>query len=82
MEIFMEYLKKTDAGAVSLKSGSGEVWALPGLQGRIVVTLDGEMLHRFDRDLAENARPGTFNNVGGNSLWPAPEGGPFAFDTG
>ena len=76
----MEYLKKADAGAVSLKSGSGEVWALPGLQGRIVVTLDGEMLHRFDRDLAENARPGTFNNVGGNSLWPAPEGGPFAFN--
>lgn len=76
----MEYLKKTDAGAVSLKSGSGEVWALPGLQGRIVVTLDGEMLHRFDRDLAETASPGTFNNVGGNSLWPAPEGGPFAFN--
>lgn len=76
----MDWLKKLDPDAVSLQCGDGAVWALPGLQGRIVCSMDGELLHRLDRDLAATAKPGTFNNVGGNSLWPAPEGGPVAFN--
>lgn len=76
----IDVLKKIVPDAVSLQAGDGLVWALPGLQGRIVCSLDGEVLHQFDQACAENARPGTFNNVGGNSLWPAPEGGPAAFN--
>ena len=41
--------------------------------------MDGEILHRFDVDLAKDPTD-SFNNIGGNSLWPAPEGGAFAFN--
>ena len=63
-----------------LPAGDGAVYLAPQLQGRIFASLDGEVLHRFDAALAENPSPDDFNNVGGNSLWPAPEGGEFAFN--
>ena len=44
----MNWLKKLDPDAVSLQCGDGAVWALPGLQGRIVCSMDGELLHRLD----------------------------------
>ena len=63
-----------------LPSGDGAVYLAPQLQGRIFASLDGELLHRFDAELAQNPSPDDFNNLGGNSLWPAPEGGEFAFN--
>ena len=63
-----------------LPAGDGAVYLAPQLQGRIFAALDGEVLHRFDAALAENPSPDDFNNLGGNSLWPAPEGGEFAFN--
>jgi len=47
-------------------------------QGRIFAELDGELLHRLDTVLAPD--PVAFRNLGGNSLWPAPEGGDYAFN--
>ena len=38
------------------------------------------MLHRLDGERLEQPRADDFNNLGGNSLWPAPEGGPLAFN--
>ena len=63
-----------------LPAGDGKVYLAPQLQGRIFASLDGEVLHRFDAELAAHPLPDDFNNLGGNSLWPAPEGGEFAFN--
>ena len=63
-----------------LPAGDGAVYLAPQLQGRIFASLDGEVLHRFDAELAAHPSPGDFDNLGGNSLWPAPEGGEFAFN--
>ena len=58
----------------------GSIIVAPGLQGRIFCTIDGMMVHRLDAALLVNPHADQFNNFGGNSLWPAPEGGPFAFN--
>ena len=63
-----------------LPAGNGEVYLAPQWQGRIFASLDGMMVHRFDAELAADPSPDEFNNLGGNSLWPAPEGGEFAFN--
>ena len=65
--------------AARIKAGDGEVILAAALQGRIFAALDGELLHRLDVPLAEHPSD-SFNNLGGNSLWPAPEGGDFAFN--
>lgn len=62
-----------------IKAGDGEIILAAALQGRIFAALDGELLHRLDVPLAEHPSD-SFNNLGGNSLWPAPEGGDFAFN--
>ena len=68
------------ANALRQRVGDGTVYVSPDLQGRIFAELDGRLLHRLDVALAANPSPTEFNNLGGNSLWPAPEGGPFAFN--
>ncbi len=73
-------LKKLDSRLVELKSGDGMVHIAPGLQGRIFCTIDEAMVHQLDVEVANTPDPVEFNNIGGNSLWPAPEGGPFAFN--
>ena len=59
--------------------GDGEIFLASALQGRIFAAMDGEILHRLDLASAKHA-PDEFCNLGGNSLWPAPEGGAFAFN--
>lgn len=76
----IKLLRRHDPGLVELASGDGAVLLSPGLQGRIFAHLGGELLHQLDRERLEDPLPGEFNNLGGNSLWPAPEGGPFAFN--
>jgi hypothetical protein len=79
--IFMETdIHAIDSTAVIFETVCGRVIVAPGLQGRVICELENEMIHRFDRDIACNPVPGEFNNVGGNSLWPAPEGGEFGFN--
>lgn len=63
-----------------IKCGDGIVRIDGTHGGRIFAELDGELLHRFDEALADHFDPVEFNNLGGNSLWPAPEGGAFAFN--
>lgn len=62
-----------------LTSGDGEILVAHGLQGRIFCRLGGRLIHQFD-EAAATGPVAPFNNVGGNSLWPGPEGGPFAFN--
>lgn len=76
----LEMLKKIDKDLVSLDSGSGQVFIVPGLQGRIFCSVGSDLVHKFDAALALHPHSGEFNNIGGNSLWPAPEGGEFAFN--
>jgi len=65
---------------VELDCGNGSVLVCPGLQGRIFCRIGNELVHRLDVvALVSPSRTG-FNNLGGNSLWPAPEGGPFGFN--
>lgn len=73
-------IRQLDANLQVINSGDGAILASPGLQGRILCTLGGELLHKLDYELAQNPSPTDFNNLGGNSLWPAPEGGPFAYN--
>ena len=68
------------ASALRQRAGDGTVFVSGELQGRVFAELDGRLLHRLDVALAANPSPAEFNNLGGNSLWPAPEGGPFAFN--
>ncbi len=75
-----EMLRKIDKDMVELNSGSGKIFIAPGLQGRIFCSLGDELIHRLDEKLAFQPHPEEFNNIGGNSLWPAPEGGDFAFN--
>ena len=76
----MEFLKKLDSGLITLDSGDGTVMISNKLQGRIFAAFDGDIVHRLLKDLAASPDPEEFNNLGGNSLWPGPEGGDFAFN--
>lgn len=84
MEIFimtkLERLKKIDPQLIFIPCGDGNILVSNTLQGRIMAEIGGTLIHRFEADLAENPDPDNFNNLGGNSLWPAPEGGDFAFN--
>ena len=76
----LECLRSHSDSTVQLESQDGIVFVCPELQGRIFCTLGDELIHRLDVDLLAKPSPNEFNNLGGNSLWPAPEGGPFAFN--
>jgi hypothetical protein len=69
-----------DSGLIELHSGDGTVLVSPGLQGRVFCQFGSELVHRFDPVPLNPIKPGEFRNLGGNSLWPAPEGGPYAFN--
>ena len=76
----LERLKKIDPDLLIRPCGAGNLLVSNTLQGRIMAEIGGKLIHRFDADLAEHPDPENFNNLGGNSLWPAPEGGDFAFN--
>ncbi len=69
-----------DPGLMVMASGDGGIGISNRLQGRVFCELDGELVHRFNTELAANPSPDSFNNIGGNSLWPGPEGGDYAFN--
>lgn len=76
----LELLRAHDAELVELPCDGGAALISPGLQGRIFCRLGNELIHRLDSKALQCPSPTEFNNLGGNSLWPAPEGGPFAFN--
>ncbi len=63
-----------------LNSGDSAVGISTRYQGRIFAGNDKGLFHQFRYDLAADLHPTEFNNLGGNSLWPAPEGGDYAFN--
>ncbi len=76
----VDILRQYDSELVTLEAGNSAVHVSPGLQGRIFCTINGQLIHRLDEEKLANPVPNAFNNLGGNSLWPAPEGGLFAFN--
>lgn len=76
----LETLRAHDSGLIELSSERGSVLMPPRLNGRIFCHLDGEIIHRLDTNALLNPSRTEYNNLGGNSLWPAPEGGDFAFN--
>ena len=76
----LERLEKIDPQLIRIPCGAGNILVSNTLQGRVMAETKGTLIHRFEADLAENPDPDNFNNLGGNSLWPAPEGGDFAFN--
>ena len=76
---FDELLSLLGSDAITFQSPSARVALCPTLTGRVFAEVGGRLLHRVDLDaVAHPDKP--FNNFGGNNLWPAPEGGPFAFN--
>ncbi|MBI2437816.1 MAG: hypothetical protein HYV36_03260 [Lentisphaerae bacterium] len=73
-------LKKYDPDLVTLADAQGAVMIAPGLQGRIFCRLGGDLIHRLDVARLDHPASDEFNNLGGHSLWPAPEGGAYAFN--
>ncbi len=73
-------LRAHDPNLVELSIGQGSVLLPPSLSGRIFCQMEGELIHRLDAAALQNPSPTEYDNLGGNSLWPAPEGGPFAFN--
>lgn len=73
-------LKTCDPGMVELKSAYGSVLIPPTLGGRIFCQMEKELIHRLDGAALQHPSPSEYDNLGGNSLWPAPEGGVFAFN--
>lgn len=80
MSSIIEALKNYDPELVQLGSDEAAVFISPNCQGRIFCALNREMVHRLDVSLLKQSSDGGFKNLGGNSLWPAPEGGAFAFN--
>ena len=76
----LEQLRAHDANLVELECGQGSILIPPSLGGRIFCQLNGELVHRLDLEALRHPSPTEYDNLGGNSLWPAPEGGPFAFN--
>ncbi|MCC6795278.1 MAG: hypothetical protein IT366_09185 [Candidatus Hydrogenedentes bacterium] len=76
----LDTLRAHDSGLIELTSERGSVLIPPRLNGRIFSQLDGELIHRLDTTALLNPSGVEYNNLGGNSLWPAPEGGAFAFN--
>lgn len=76
----LELLRAHDAELVELPCDGGAALISPGLQGRVFCRVGNELIHRLDSEALRFPSPTDFNNLGGNSLWPAPEGGPFAFN--
>lgn len=77
--MILEKLKTVDPAVYGMSASDGMVWLSPGLQGRIFCSIDDTLTHKLDFDLAAHPTD-SFNNIGGNSFWPAPEGGAFAFN--
>ena len=76
----LDVLRTHDPQLLELKSGRGSVLIPPSLNGRIFCQFDGVLVHRLDGTALQNPSPTEYDNLGGNSLWPAPEGGAFAFN--
>ena len=73
-------LRAIDPAVLELACKDGTVFVSNKLQGRIFAEIKGTFVHNFVEKLAANPDPVNFNNIGGNSLWPAPEGGDFAYN--
>ena len=73
-------LRKIDPNVLELACKNGTIFVSNKLQGRIFAEINGTFVHNFIEELAANPDPVNFNNIGGNSLWPAPEGGDFAYN--
>lgn len=76
----LELLRTHDPLMKELPCGHGSVLVPPSLGGRIFCQMGGELIHRLDAAALRNPSPTEYDNLGGNSLWPAPEGGVFAFN--
>ena len=59
-------------GTVLMQSGGSRLAIAPRLGGRIYADIAGTRPHRID---AGRRPKDVFGNHGGNTFWPAPEGG-------
>ena len=76
----LEALRAHDPNTIEIPCGKGSILLPPSLAGRIFCQWDGELIHRLDAASLGAPAGGDYINLGGNSLWPAPEGGEYAFN--
>ena len=77
--VLADRIKAIDPDLKALASGDGTIFLSPGMQGRIYCAVEDELVSKLDFPLAANPTP-DFNNICGTSLWPAPEGGAYAYN--
>lgn len=63
-----------------LSGPAGRLAVCPTLGGRVFTEVGGVLAHRLDLAAVMKPDARAFNNYGGNSFWPAPEGGAFGFN--
>jgi len=79
MSKFDELIKLKTGTSYLYAKDSARVLLAPDLGARVFVELDGSLQHRLDiENVRQPDKP--FNNYGGTSFWPAPEGGKFGFN--
>ena len=79
MSDFERMLSLNTEGCAVCEVGEGRLALASELGARVFCELSGQSLHRLDvENVLERNRP--FNNYGGNTLWPAPEGGLYGFN--
>ncbi len=79
MDKFQQLVDLENRGGFIYQSGNARAVFAPDLGARVFCELNGLSLHRLDiENVRKPDRP--FNNYGGNSFWPAPEGGKFGFN--
>jgi hypothetical protein len=79
MNIFDELVELKSKNGFLYQGDNVRVFFAPDLGARVFCELNGLALHRIDMEnIRRPNKP--FNNYGGNSFWPAPEGGEVGFN--
>lgn len=76
---YRELVRIKNGKAISFRAGAAHGLLCSDMGGRIFGECCGLNLHRIDLECAEHPSS-SFNNYGGNTFWPAPEGGRFGFN--
>ena len=81
-EQLFDICKENGRRPVRISSGNAAVTAVLGMEGRLFLTHNGELVSLFRPEAAEKistAETGYFN-PGGDGFWPAPEGTKFGYE--
>ena len=82
IEQLFDICKQNGRRPLMVSAGNSAIVAVPGMEGRLFFSFNGELVSLFRREAAEKistSKTGYFN-PGGDGLWPAPEGTKFGYE--